>query len=154
MNPGAEASSLALREPHQKAAEQALSGAQVGRDRAKLNLERTQVLAPFNAIVVEESAEVGQVVGMSSAIANLIGTDHFRVRTSVPIEQLQLIEIPGARATVTQQVGSEQVQRQGTVERLSSQLDPSSQTAQIWIRVAARWTLRVTVVWKLCLCGD
>ena len=46
VNPGAEASSLA--EPL-KAAEQALSGAEVGRDRAKLNLERTD-LAPFNSI--------------------------------------------------------------------------------------------------------
>ena len=136
VNPEAEASSLALREPHQKAAQQALSGAEVGRDRAKLSLERTQIKAPFNSIVVEESAEVGQVVGMTSSIANLIGTDHFRVRTSVPVEHLQLIEIPGARATVTQQVGSETIEREGTVERLSSQLDPSSQTAQVWVRVA------------------
>jgi RND family efflux transporter MFP subunit len=127
---------LALREPHLDAAQSAVDSAKAGVQRARLNIDRTKIQAPFNSVVVQESAEIGQLVGPSTPIATLVGTDHFRVRAAIPVEQLSLFELPGARALVTQEVGAERIERTGTVERLSSQLDPSSQTAQIWIKIA------------------
>jgi RND family efflux transporter MFP subunit len=136
VRPSEDDNSLALRQPHRVAAESALESAIGSRTQAQHNVDRTYLFAPFNAVVLEESAEVGQVVGPGSPIATLVGTDHFRVRTSIPVEQLSLFELPGAQAHISQEVGLDRIERTGTVDRLSSQLDSSSQTAQVWIRVA------------------
>jgi len=137
-------SSLALREPQLAAAKVGLEAAQSGLERARVNLARTVIRAPFNAMVLSEQVDVGQVVGPGTPIATLIGTDELWVRVSVPVEKLEVIEIPG----VTSKRGSsvEVVQalrtgnnivRRGAVLRLEGELDPQTRTAQLLIEIDA-----------------
>ena len=131
---------LAARKPQLAATELNLEAARSGLGRAELALSRTSIRAPFNAMVLTESADVGQVVG-TAAVATLVGTDQFWVNVSVPVEHLAVLDIPGVRgdsgstATITQQVGDEQVTRSGQVLRLAGQLDPQSRTATLIIAV-------------------
>jgi RND family efflux transporter MFP subunit len=135
-----EAPELAARRPQLVAAELSQEAAKSGLSRAELALSRTAIRAPFNAMVLTESADVGQVVG-GSPIATLVGTDRFWVNVSVPVEQLIVLDIPGVRgesgskAAVVQQVGGERITRSGEVLRLAGQLDPQSRTATLIIAV-------------------
>ena len=86
---------LALRQPNLKIAELAVQAAEISRDKARLDLRRTTLSAPFNALVVSESLDVGQVVGAQSQVATLIGTDRFWVQATVPSERLNVIDVPG-----------------------------------------------------------
>ena len=131
---------LAARKPQLRSAELALETARSGLKRAELALSRTAIRAPFNAMVLNESADIGQVVG-AAPIATLVGTDRFWVNVSVPVEQLSALDIPGVRgergskAAIIQQLGVEQLTRSGEVLRLAGQLDPQSRPATLIVAV-------------------
>ncbi len=133
---------LALRRPHLLNAEAALSAAKSALSRAQLDLERTTLRAPFDAVVQSESAAVGQIVGPGSAVAALVGTSHFWVQTSLPLADLALIELPdqsgagGSRAQVEQELGTGGVvAREGRVVRLLGDLDPAGKMARVLVEI-------------------
>jgi len=133
---------LALRIPHIQNARVALEAAQSGLALARLNLERTVITAPFNAMVLEEYTDIGQQVTPQSNLAKLVSTDEFWVQVSVPVDRLDWIFIPGvnsarsSRVTVIQSTGTEsEVRRHGEVFRLQADLDPAGRMARLLVRV-------------------
>lgn len=140
-DPSSDEAALALRGPHVEAATEALRSAQSATERAKLQLERTSLRAPFPAVVKEEFVEVGQVVQPGARVVSLIGTDQLWVMVSLPVEELGAVEFPaadrkGSSVEVTQQLaGGVTIVRQGRVERLSSTLDPQTRTAQLVVTI-------------------
>lgn len=133
---------LARRVPQAEAAKVKVSGAKASLERSKLDLSRTTIRAPFNATVVEESVEEGEIASPGAAIATLVGADALLVRVSVPVEALGFLEIPkspdgeGSTARVIQRLGRRgAVERVGTVVRLVHQIDAESRTAQVLVRV-------------------
>lgn len=131
---------LAARKPQLAATELNLEAARSGLGRAELALSRTSIRAPFNSMVITESADVGQVVG-TAAVATVVGTDRLWVNVSVPVEHLAVLDIPGvsgasgSKAAVIQELGSTQIGRAGEVLRLAGQLDPQSRTATLIIAI-------------------
>lgn len=135
-------SPLALRIPQLKAAEMSLDAAQALLETRRLSLERSVLKAPFNAMVITENLDVGQVVGPQTQAVRLVGTDRFWVTVSIPVEQLNLVNIPGvngdegSRARVIQHLGDgTQIEREGEVLRLAGQLDPQTRRAQLLVGV-------------------
>ncbi|MEM1349073.1 MAG: efflux RND transporter periplasmic adaptor subunit [Myxococcota bacterium] len=133
--------SLALRKPQLEIAKVNIDAAQARLERAKLNISRTTVRAPFNGIVLSESAEEGQLVSTASQTVTLAGTDTFWVRTTVPMDKLAQIAIPGlnaaqgSQAEVVQDLGGQRVVRTGEVVRLLGELDPVGRMAQVLVAV-------------------
>ncbi|MEZ4461800.1 MAG: efflux RND transporter periplasmic adaptor subunit [bacterium] len=129
--------SLALRAPQQRIAEVNVESAKAGSDKAKLDLDRTVIRAPFNAYIQSENVAMGQTVSPQNPLATLIGTDHYWVQISVPVDKLPFIQIPlvnateGAPATVTQQNGAERVVRTGRVLRLLPEVDALGRMARV-----------------------
>jgi len=133
---------LALRKPQLTVAEQNVESARQGLRRAELNLERTKLVAPFNAMVLSENAEKGQLLSPGGSVVTLVGTDRFRVKFSVPVDKLSSIAIPGVNskagsaATVVQDLGgAPPIERQGTVVGLAGQLDPQTRTAHVYVSI-------------------
>ncbi len=124
-----------LREPQAMSARATLEAAQAAEKRARLNAGRTRVDVPFNALVLEESVEVGQVLGPGAPVARLVGTDAFWVQVSVPVADLDWIQIPGARATVRHVAGPRVVERTGQVVRLLGDLDPRGSMARVLVEI-------------------
>jgi RND family efflux transporter MFP subunit len=109
---------------------------------AKLALTRTQVVAPFDAIVLDESVELGQLVGAQSTVATLAATDEFWVEASVPVARLPEIpfatdgdESSASRVTVTLVTGETNVSREGVALRPLGQLDPQGRMARVLIAI-------------------
>ncbi len=140
---GADDKSLALRGPQLRTAKVAVEAAKSGVDRARLSIERTVVKAPFNAWVKIENTEVGQLVGPGTPLATLIGTDHYHVEITLPLEQVSSIAIPGvnakpgegAVAKVVQRAGEVTVEREGRVARLLGGLDPAGGMARLVVEI-------------------
>ncbi|MGK0185370.1 MAG: RND family efflux transporter MFP subunit [Verrucomicrobiales bacterium] len=132
---------LVLREPHLKRAQAMLAMAQNEIAKAELALTRTTINAPFNAVVIEESIEVGQLVASGDSICKLAGIDAFWVRVTIPFEDLRWIkmpanEMPGSTATVFLDKGNGiRAEWPGIVERLLGDLDPETRMARVLIRV-------------------
>lgn len=111
------------------------------REREEEMLRRHILRAPFNAIVLEEAAEIGQHVDPGFAAATLVGADEFWVRVSLPMEKLRWIRLPregreGARAEVYLEVGGGRtVHRSGRVVRLLGDLQPEGRMARLLVRI-------------------
>ncbi|RME23982.1 MAG: efflux RND transporter periplasmic adaptor subunit [Deltaproteobacteria bacterium] len=142
----ADEASLALRGPQLAAAEQALAAAEATLASAKLSLERSVLRAPFDAVVLQEGVDVGQMVGQATQVATLVGTERLRVEVQVPVEELPLLEIPGlgadvgSPARVVQNLagggaGPRTVARDGAVVGLGGQIDPATRTATVLVAV-------------------
>ncbi len=131
---------LALRQPQVETAEVGVRSARSAIQQARLNLQRTTLRAPFNAMVMMENVDVGQLIGPSSQVATLVGTDEFWARVSVPVAQLAHIRFPdrdgeGSPAVVWQMIGGQRVQRAGRVVRLLPDVDPIGSMARVLIAI-------------------
>ncbi len=127
-------SSLALREPQLKQAKAMQRSAQSALDQAKLDLSRTEIVAPFNALVLAKSVEVGSMAGTGGEVARLVSTDAFHVRVSVPVSKLSVLEIPGAEAVV--RIDGSDTALPGRVISLLGDLDPVGRMARVLVEVA------------------
>jgi RND family efflux transporter MFP subunit len=87
-------SPLVLREPQVAQAEAALRAARAMMEQAKLDLERTEITAPFNGRVSQKNVDVGQYVSRGGALAQLYSTDVAEVRLPIPNEELAYVDIP------------------------------------------------------------
>jgi RND family efflux transporter MFP subunit len=133
---------LALRKPHLMKAEANVKAAEAALGDAQLDLDRTTIRAPFNAIVTTETVDVGAQVTPQTQLGMLVGTDEYWVRASIPVDQLHWIRFPdthgkkGSPALVTQQLGSGiQGEWQGHVVRLLADLEPQGRMARVFVSV-------------------
>jgi RND family efflux transporter MFP subunit len=134
---------LARREPHLGVAQANVEAARANMRRAELNVSRTAIRAPFNAIVLSENVDVGQVVGGASQVAVLAGTDQFRIDVSVPFDRLATLSIPGvdgaeegSEAVIRQTLaGGDTLVRHGRIVGIGGQLDPKTRTATVLVTV-------------------
>lgn len=131
---------LALRRPHLKEKRIALAAAKSRLRKAQLNLRRTILRAPFHALVLNESVEVGQLINTRSSVATLVGTDEFRVQVSVPIKQVEGIVFPGAGRpssvrVIRERGNGEPVVRQGTVVELLGDVTQNGRMAQVLVSI-------------------
>ena len=85
---------LVLREPQLASIKAAQESAQAALDKARLDLARCDILAPFNAIIQEKHVDFGATVSTNSNLVTLIGTDEAWVEVKVWISQLKWLTIP------------------------------------------------------------
>lgn len=129
---------LVLRKPHLEEAQAAMEAAEAVLNKAKLDVERCTIRAPFNAVIKEKFADLGARVSPADPLISAIGIDEFWVEVKVHVDQLSWIEIPQAN----EQDGSEvhiynptvweqQVYRKGRVIRLLGQLEEQGRMARL-----------------------
>lgn len=117
------------------------SRAQATRDRSEELLARHAVRVPFNAVVQEESVEIGQRVDPGFAAATLVGTDAFWVQVALPLDRLPWVRLPsegrpGAEAQVHLDLGEgQQAAYQGEVVQLLGDLEEAGRMTRVLIRI-------------------
>lgn len=135
---------FALRDVHVRSAEAQLNAAKEQFARGRRDLGRTHVRAPFDAMVTDATAELGQVVSQQTALATLVAIDRYWVELAVPVSQLVHLEIPGvnvagrrgSKARVLHDAGGGVViEREGYVERLLGQVDTRGRMARLLVAV-------------------
>ncbi|MGB8329969.1 MAG: efflux RND transporter periplasmic adaptor subunit [Polyangiales bacterium] len=131
---------LAQRQPQLESSKLALKAAQSSLKKAQLDLARTTLRAPFNAMVVSDSVDLGQLVSPQSSVARLVGTDEYHVQVSVPVTSLRTVrartpDAPGSEAKIIQRVGSETIERSAEVIRQLPDLDPAGAMARLLLSI-------------------
>lgn len=133
----AQATSLALREPQLKAAQARVDSAKANLMLRRLDVERTQIRAPYPGRIVTRHVGKGQYVNQGTVLADVYATDAFEVKA--PISQVQLhllgltelIEQPDAYPQLSQVTINDDTLRgegwNGRITRYDSQLSSSRQ---------------------------
>lgn len=101
----AKASDFTLRKPQLAAAESTVASAEASLQQARLNLERTKVRAPFDAIVTARTASPGNVTSVGMTLGSLISRDRAEVRLPLTPEQVSLVKLPASGSTVATDSG-------------------------------------------------
>jgi len=91
---------LSLRKPQLAQELARVKAAQASVLRAERNMERTEVKAPFDAMIEARNIGLGSFVGTGSNIGKLLGTAIAEVRLPVADNQLQFLVNQGENATV------------------------------------------------------
>ncbi|AWB68398.1 hypothetical protein C2869_19185 [Saccharobesus litoralis] len=89
-----EANSLFLREPQITAAKANVSAAQAEVKQAELNLQRTEIKAPFSGRIQQIMVNVGQYIGANQQLASLFDSTVMQVSLPLSEQQAALINLP------------------------------------------------------------
>lgn len=85
---------LVLRKPQLAAAEARVVSAQSALDKARLELERTHIIAPYAGRVMTKLVDQGQVVNRNSPLAEIYAVDYVEVRLPLRNRDLSFINLP------------------------------------------------------------
>ena len=95
------ASDLTLRKPQLAEAVAQLESAEADFEKATEDLSRTVIRAPYDGMVREKRADIGQFVNTGTPVAETFATDYAEVRLPVPQKELSYLDVPGRNGAAT-----------------------------------------------------
>ena len=131
-------SALALRKPQLEKVRAEIKAARAELEQAQVNLSRTEVKAPFNALVRNKYVDIGSYVSSQEKLADLVGTDEYWVQVSLPVDRLQWVIIPeksDGKGSGAQIYSRNNAVLQGSVLRLMADLSPEGRMARLLISI-------------------
>lgn len=141
---GKTAPDLGLRKPQIAAARAALLSAQSQLERARVDLDRTTIRAPYAGRVLEQGADVGQFVTVGTVLARIYAVDYVEIRLPLSNRQLEFVDLPeryrddagkqapqGPAVTIEAKVGSTAYQWEGRLVRAEGAID--TQSRQLYV---------------------
>ena len=140
---GEKPSPLVAKEPQLAAAEAKLKADKADLSRALLNLERTELRAPFEGRVGEEDVDVGQYVSPGQAVASLYSTEAAEIVLPLEDEKAFWFNIPaftpgtsrGSSALVRARVAGREQTWTGKVVRTEGKLNERTRMINVVVRV-------------------
>lgn len=126
---------LMLRAPQLQSAEAAVASAEAALESAQSALERTRIRAPFDAVVRMENIAVGDYAAVGRTLVELVATDHYFVRASMPISDLKFFPMIGKKEYAATLTLSDGMERTGTLYKLLPGLTEQARMARVLILV-------------------
>ena len=143
---GGDANALTLREPQVEDARAAVASAGAAIDRARRDLERAQVRAPYAGRVQSKDVDIGQFVNRGTAVGRIYAVDSAEVRLPLPDEELAYVDVPMSYRGAQQQAGPRVVLSadfagrrftwEGRIARTEGEIDPVSRMVHVVAEVA------------------
>lgn len=125
-----EPNSLVLRIPQLEAAKASVIAAEADLEKAKLNLQRTKILAPYKGRVIEKNISIAQVIASNAQVGTVFSNSAIEIRLPIKNKELKLIDINKENNVLFTSETSEE-QYQGKVVRSESTID--SNTKQLYL---------------------
>jgi RND family efflux transporter MFP subunit len=142
-NTGEKPPALVVKEPQLAAAQATLAAKRADLRKAILNLERTELKAPFDGRVSEKSVDIGQYVTVGQALATLFSTEAAEI--VIPLEDKDLYwfhvpgftpgEGPGADVKITARMAGREQIFNGRVVRAEGKLSEQTRLVKVVVRV-------------------
>ncbi len=138
---GRAASDLALRKPQLAGAKAALASAKAALSKAELDLERTNITAPFAGRVDVKRTGLGQYVSLGKVLADLYSTDAAEIHLPLTDTQMGKINLdPSAtdgklQVQLFANVGGVRRSWQGQLARTSGAVDQESRVLNLIVEV-------------------
>ena len=138
----AELESLVLRKPQLNSARARVESARAAVVQAELELERTNIRAPFDVHILSRRADVGSQVSAGDNLGRIVGEDTYWVEATVPLSRLPWLSFPETEDETGTEVRirnhsawPEGVYRLGALYRLVGALEDRTRMARVLISV-------------------
>ncbi len=89
-----EPSAMVLRKPQVAKAEADVAAAKAQVMKAKRDLERTVIKAPFAGQILEQLVDVGQLVSTGTQLAKVFAVDYVEIRLPLPEREMRFLSLP------------------------------------------------------------
>lgn len=130
-----------LRQPKLQQVEAMVEAAQEQLEKARQDLARTHITAPFDGVIDGKQVDLGQYVGNGAVLFRLLGTDVAEVRLPVTAGDIGYIahrdvgtENP-PQVTLTATIGNQRQQWAGVIARTEQRVDPQTRTFYVVAQV-------------------
>jgi multidrug efflux pump subunit AcrA (membrane-fusion protein) len=150
---------LALRKPHLRRARAQVRAAEATLRKARNDLAKTRVRAPFKTVIRSVDVSRGDVAAPQKRLAVLVGADAFRIIATLPVDRLPWLIFPSDNPVDTD-AGRVLIHtthghvREGVLMNLLSHIEPGGRLAQVLIRVPDPLDLNVHLTDRLPLLLD
>lgn len=124
---------LALRKPQLAQAQANLDSAKAQLAQAELNLNRTSLIAPYNAVLTARNTDLGNVISTQDTLGSLVSTDAYWIDIDVPVSDMRWLVIPGSKANVKLDNG--RGVRDGELIKMTGTLNGQSRLASMLVEV-------------------
>ena len=141
---------LTLRKPQLEEARASVAGAEANLERAKRDLERAEIVAPYAGRIRQKDVDIGQFIRVGDAVATIYAVDVAEVRLPLPDEQLAYLDLPLSyrggsdqpqpRVTIRATFAGEAHEWQGRIVRTESEIDPVSRMVRAVAEVSDPYT--------------
>jgi RND family efflux transporter MFP subunit len=136
--------------PQLEAAKAQLAADRADLQKALLDLERTEIKAPFDGRVVDENVGVGQYVSPGQPVATIFSTEVAEIVVPLEDESLYWFHVPGftpgdgpgAPATVSARIAGRNLTWQGRVDRSEGKVDERTRMINVIVRVEAPYATK------------
>ena len=137
---------LVLREPQLAQARANLEASVAALEQAKLNLERTEIRAPYAGRVRTKNVDVGQFLRRGDALATIYAINYAEIRLPIPDEELAYFETPmqfrgetarakGPPVVISAEFAGRRHRWEGSVVRMEGEIDPMSRMVYAVARI-------------------
>ncbi len=134
---------LVAKLPQLEAARAKLAADRADLQKARLNLKRTEIRAPFAGRVIEETVGIGQYVTAGQPLATLFATEVVEIIVPLEDESLYWFDVPGftpgdgpgSPAAVRARIAGRDLTWPGRVDRAEGRLDAGTRLINVVIRV-------------------
>ncbi len=134
---------LVIKEPQLLAARAALEAAQANLRKALLDLDRTEIRAPFEGIISEKNVGEGQYVLPGQVLAAIYSIESVEIAVPLEKKDLKWVKVPGltvtfqdgARATVIADMAGKAMMWKGKVARSSGLVDDRTRMIDVIVRI-------------------
>lgn len=130
---------LVLRKPQYASIKSQVAAAQAAVERAKLELDRTGLVSPFDAQVLRRSVDVGSQVAPGDDLGQLVGIEEYWIMAAVPVRSLRWVQFPlegnqGSAVKIRNpDAWGSAVSRDARVTRMMGTLDQETRLARVLI---------------------
>jgi len=129
------ASAFVLRKPQLAAAQASIKSVKATIIKARADLDRTEVFAPFPAVVTARSAAPGNQASPQTSLGTLVSTEKVEIRLPLTASQLSRVKLP-TKATLTSPL-KPGVSWEAAVVRLEPTVDSQNQVIHAVAEVSA-----------------
>jgi len=93
------ASDFVLRKPQLDAAQASIQSTQAAVDKAKVDMARTIILAPYDAVVLTRTASLGNYASQQQSLGKLVATERVEIRLPLTADQAARVNLPRLNKT-------------------------------------------------------
>lgn len=142
-----EPSDLVLHKPQLARAKAKADSARAQLQKAKLDLQRTTIKAPYAGRILEQFVDIGQYVSPSNDLAKVFAIDYVEIRLPITEKQRGMIDLPrpyrgesssiykGPKATVQANIGGKSYIWEGQVVRTEGSVDRATRQVYIIVQI-------------------